>query len=51
GEAARAVQRNEAEGKVGVLCLAPAEGQGIDDPERRAEIGEDKITTFRRLST
>ncbi|MDQ3178862.1 MAG: zinc-binding dehydrogenase, partial [Actinomycetota bacterium] len=50
GEAARAVQRNESEGKVGVLCLAPAEGLGIDAPERRAEIGDDKITTFRRLS-
>ena len=51
GAAAVAVQRNEAEGKVGVLCLAPEEGLGIDDAERRAQIGEDKITVFRRLST
>ena len=48
GEAARSVHRNEVEGKVGVLCLAPAEGLGIDDPEKRATIGEDKITVFRR---
>jgi len=48
GEAARAVQRNEVEGKVGVLCLAPTEGLGIDDPEKRALIGEDKITLYRR---
>ena len=31
-----------------MLCLAPQEGLGIDDPERRAKIGEDKITLFRR---
>jgi crotonyl-CoA reductase len=48
GAAARLVHRNEAEGKVGVLCLAPAEGLGIDDPEKRARIGEDRITVFRR---
>ena len=50
GIAARSVHRNEHEGKIGVLCLAPSEGLGIDDPERRAAIGEDKITLFRRLS-
>ena len=48
GEAARLVHRNEAEGKIGVLCLAPTEGLGIDDPEKRERIGEDKITLFRR---
>jgi crotonyl-CoA reductase len=48
GAAARAVHRNEAEGKIGVLCLAPTEGLGIDDPEKRERIGEDKITRFRR---
>ena len=36
GEAARTIHRNEHEGKIGVLCLAPQEGLGIDDPERRA---------------
>ena len=48
GAAARLVHRNEAEGKIGVLCLAPTEGLGIDDPEKRDRIGEDKITLFRR---
>ena len=42
------IHRNEHEGKIGVLCLAPEEGLGIDDPERRAAIGEDQITLFRR---
>ena len=35
GAAARSVHRNEHEGKIGVLCLAPREGLGIDDPEKR----------------
>ncbi len=48
GEAALAVHRNEVEGKVGVLCLAPEEGLGIADPELRDRVGEDKITLFRR---
>ncbi len=47
GEAALAVHRNEAEGKLGVLCLAPAEGLGIDDPAKREAVGEDRITLFR----
>jgi len=51
GAAARLVHRNEAEGKIGVLCLAPSEGLGIDDPEKRARIGEDKITRFRTPRT
>ena len=48
GDAARAVQRNEAEGKLGVLCLAPDPGQGVLDPEKRERIGEDRITLFQR---
>jgi crotonyl-CoA reductase len=48
GEAATQVHRNLHEGKIGVLCLAPAEGLGIDDPELRAKVGEDRITLFRR---
>jgi crotonyl-CoA reductase len=48
GEAARSIHRNEHEGKIGVLCLAPTEGLGVDDAERRAAIGEDRITLFRR---
>jgi crotonyl-CoA reductase len=48
GEAAYQVHANLHEGKIGVLCLAPEEGLGIDDPEFRAKVGEDKITLFRR---
>jgi crotonyl-CoA reductase len=48
GEAARQVHQNLHEGKIGLLCLAPREGLGIDDPELRAKVGEDKLTAFRR---
>lgn len=48
GEATYQIHHNLHEGKLGVLCLAPEEGQGIDDPEFRAKVGEDKITLFRR---
>jgi crotonyl-CoA reductase len=48
GEAAYAVHKNLHEGKIGVLCLAPEEGAGIDDPEFREQVGEDRITLFRR---
>ncbi len=48
GEAAAAVHENRHEGKIGVRCLAPEDGLGIDDPELRATIGEDRITLFRR---
>ncbi len=48
GEAAYQVHKNLHEGKIGVLCLAPAEGLGIDDPEMREKVGEDRITLFRR---
>jgi crotonyl-CoA reductase len=48
GVAARSVHRNEAEGKIGVLCMAPAKGMGITNPEKRERIGEDKITLFQR---
>ena len=48
GDAANQVHHNLHEGKIGVLCLAPDEGLGIDDPEFRAEVGEDKINRFRR---
>src|SRR5262245_13049607 len=51
GEAARTIHRNEHEGKIGVLCLAPQEGLGIDDPERRVQVGEDRITLFRRYGS
>jgi len=48
GEAAYQVHRNLHEGKIGVLCAAPSEGLGIDNHELRAEIGEDRLTIFRR---
>jgi crotonyl-CoA reductase len=48
GEAAYQVHHNLHEGKIGVLCLAPTEGLGIDDRELRAKVGEDRITLFRR---
>ena len=48
GDATYQVHQNLHEGKIGVLCVAPVEGLGIDDPERRAEIGEDRLTVFRR---
>ncbi len=48
GEAALQVHHNKHEGKLGVLCLSDAEGQGITDQEKREKIGEDKITMFRR---
>ena len=48
GEAALKVHHNEAEGKIGVLCLAPEAGQGITDPAKREAVGEDKITLYQR---
>ncbi len=35
GQAALDVHRNAHQGKVGVLCLAPQEGLGVRDPEKR----------------
>jgi crotonyl-CoA reductase len=48
GDAAMAVHRNEAEGKLGVLCLAPGPGEGVTDVEKRQRVGEDRITLFQR---
>ena len=50
GEAAYQVHKNMHEGKLGVLCLAPEEGLGIDDPAFREQVGEDKITLARRFA-
>jgi crotonyl-CoA reductase len=47
GEAVRSVQLNAHLGKVGVLCLAPREGLGVDDPALRAKVGERNLTLFR----
>jgi crotonyl-CoA reductase len=48
GEAAYLVHKNRHEGKLGVRCLAPADGLGITEPERRAALGEERITMFQR---
>lgn len=47
-DATRLVHHNEHEGKLGIRCLSPAPGLGITDPEKRARIGEDRITLFQR---
>jgi len=46
GQATYEVHRNAHQGKVGVLCLAPAEGLGVRDPEKRARHSE-AINRFR----
>lgn len=48
GEATRAVQTNQHIGKVAVLCGATAEGQGVENPELRERVGEEKFHLFRR---
>jgi crotonyl-CoA reductase len=50
GEAAREVQLNRHVGKVGVLCLAEREGLGIEDPQLRAAVGEERLGVFREES-
>jgi len=46
-EATRSVQLNQHAGKVGILCLAPHEGLGVDDPLLRERIGESRLRIFR----
>jgi crotonyl-CoA reductase len=46
GQAVLDVHHNLHQGKVGVLCLAPAEGLGVRDEERRARHLE-AINAFR----
>lgn len=46
GQAALEVHRNAHQGKVGVLCLTPAEGFGVRDPQFRAR-HETAINRFR----
>nr|WP_247686133.1 crotonyl-CoA carboxylase/reductase [Micromonospora sp. C31] len=47
GQAVSDVHHNRHHGKVGVLCLAPGEGRGVDDPEFRAR-HEPAINRFRQ---
>jgi len=46
GQAAYEVHRNAHQGKVGVLCLAPREGLGVRDAQKRSRHA-DAISTFR----
>jgi crotonyl-CoA reductase len=46
GQAAFDVHRNAHQGKIGVRCLAPADGLGVRDPELRARY-EPEINRFR----
>jgi crotonyl-CoA reductase len=48
GEAAFQVHRNMHEGKIGVLCLAENEGEGVTDHELRSKVGEARLRRFRR---
>jgi len=48
GDAAYQVHRNMHEGKIGVLCLAENEGEGVTDHELRAKVGEARLRRFRR---
>jgi crotonyl-CoA reductase len=50
GEATREVQLNRHVGKIGVLCLAEREGLGVEDAERRAAIGEERLGLFREFA-
>ncbi len=47
GEATRAVQQGRHIGKTAVLCLAPREGLGVQDPAARERAGEDRLRLFR----
>jgi crotonyl-CoA reductase len=47
GEATRAVQQGRHAGKTSVLCLAPAEGLGIEDQAARDRVGEHRLRMFR----
>lgn len=48
GQAAYEVHRNLHQGKVGVLCLAPSEGLGVRDEEKRAKHLKE-INRFRNI--
>ncbi len=47
-QAAHELQANKHIGKVGVLCLAPEEGLGIEDRQLRERVGAEKIELFRK---
>lgn len=47
GQAAYEVHHNLHVGKLGILCLAPREGLGIEDPQLRERVGEENLNRFR----
>lgn len=47
GRAAAEMAANRHHGKLGVLCLAPTAGLGVDDPGLRARVGEARLGLFR----
>jgi crotonyl-CoA reductase len=48
-EIAHEMERNSHMGKVGVLCMAPEEGLGVEDQARRDELGAADIELFRKF--
>ena len=48
GDATYQIHHNLHEGKIGVRCLAPADGLGVTDQEKRERVGVDNITRFQR---
>ena len=48
GQAATDVHHNLHQGKVGVLCLAPEEGLGVTNPEKREALLP-QINRFRNV--
>ncbi len=48
GEATYEMHHNRHEGKVGILCAATREGLGVTNPELRAQVGEKRLSIFRR---
>lgn len=49
GQAAFEVHSNAHVGKLGIMCLSPQEGLGVQDDLKREELGE-MVTSWRRLS-
>lgn len=48
GEATYEMHHNRHEGKVGILCLAERKGLGVTDEAKRREVGQKRLTIFRR---
>ena len=48
GEATNELHHNRHEGKIAVLCAAPSEGLGISNHALRAQVGERRLSIYRR---